>query len=79
MYGYTEMEALATYFDMDSWGSAHSQQFRLFLKYFDSPMGCLDEIGVHVLAFFYNDLRTYFTVQSIKLLSPLPYLRISVI
>ena len=24
MYGYTEMEALATYFDMDSWVSAHS-------------------------------------------------------
>jgi hypothetical protein len=24
MYGYTEMEALATYFDMDSWVSAKS-------------------------------------------------------
>ena len=24
MYSYTEMEALATYFDMDSWVSAHS-------------------------------------------------------
>ena len=24
MYGYIEMEAFATYFDMDSWVSAHS-------------------------------------------------------
>jgi HJR/Mrr/RecB family endonuclease len=27
---------------------------------------CLDEIGVHVLAIFYNDLRTYFTDQDYR-------------